>query len=178
MQIINYTISALVLIFVVLLFLRAALPHTEAPLADGKELTPEELEFKISVLAMNSTALSPRGGGVGIRSAARTIRRFYGRMRREAYGRADDFERAMLGARRDIDEAIAKVESRSSKFFALPHKGGYPRIYTLCALMVSRSGGYISLDDIRRAVEITNRHSPLGIEELQAAEYMLKACYL
>lgn len=178
MQIINYTVSALVLIFVVLLFLRAALPHTEAPLADGKELPPEELEFKISVLAMNSTTFSPRGGGVGIRGAARTIRRFYGRMRREAYGRADDFERAMLSARRDIDEAIAEVESRSSKFFALPHKGGHPRIYTLCALMISGSGGYISLDDIRRAVEITNRHSPLGIEELQAAEYMLKACYL
>lgn len=178
MQIINYTISALVLLIVVLLFLRAALPHAEAPIAESGELTPKELEFKISVLAMNSTTLSPRGGGVGIRRASRTLRRFYRRMSRKGNGPTDGFERIMLGARAEIERAIEEVESRSSGFFSLPHKGGYPRVYTLCLLLVSGGGGYIGSREIRRAIEITNEHSALGIDELKALEYMLKACYI
>ena len=178
MQIINYTVSALVLLFVVLLFLRAALPHTEAPSADIKELTPEELEFKVAVLAMNSASVSPRGGGIGIRGAARRLRRFYARMLREAYGRTEDFERVLLKAREDTERAVREVESESERFFVLPHKGGIPRVYALCSLLISGSGGYAGFEEIKKAVRITNEYSPLSIEEIKVMESMLKACYI
>ena len=175
MQIVNYTVSAIILLVLVLLFLKAALPHAKPPVLIPKRLPPSELKHRVKVLAMNSLVLTRSGGGVSAYAASREIRRFFSACDKSG-AHSGDAERMILSRREDIERLLCAAEKSAPEFFALPHKGNYPRLYSLCMLLCCGDGACIDRETVEDAIAVTNECSPLSAKEILFFGDMLKLC--
>lgn len=176
----NYVISTALLLFMIMLFIRSVLPRSPALDEPVHESDKKSSSFKIEVLSMNSSETSPRGGGIDIHSSVREIKRFFrAAEKRLALGdRIEDFEKRMILSREIITGAMTAAEKAAAKFFGLPHREKYPRLYELCFRMVADNGGYVDGDTVKNAVTLYNRHSPLRFEEIRLLKPMLAFCLI
>ena len=174
----NYIVSAATLLLVIILFVRTVLPRSAASMTLADEIDPKTTEFRLTVLSMNSTDYTRRGGGLAVRQPIKEVKKFlkYAEKKLKAGKRLENFEQTIYKNISAVKRAIDIVEKQSPLFFGLPHCGNYPRLYELCSLIVKGNGGYADKTSLQSAVNIFNEHSPLLYCEILALKAMLTFC--
>lgn len=176
----NYIISAFALLLTVLLFIKSVLPRSVPPLTVEDEINPKALEFKLTVLAINSVNYKRRGGGLNLSCISKPINRLFKSVEKKcrAGSVVHDFERRIYVHKRQICEALSEVEKACFSFYSLPHCNKYPRLYDFCSMLIKFNGGYIDSELLNRGAEIFNEHSPFLFSEITAMKAMLQYCLL
>ena len=107
----NYIVSAATLLLVIILFVRTVLPRSAASMTLADEIDPKTTEFRLTVLSMNSTDYTRRGGGLAVRQPIKEVKKFlkYAEKKLKAGKRLESFEQTIYKNISAVKRAIRAV---------------------------------------------------------------------
>ncbi len=161
-----YFISALLLLFGILILYMAVMPVGEPNLELLGVMTEQELLVKIADLA---TAMKSDEGtsAFSMRLIRKTIERAYKNLCDKPPEKLFDFERWIFDNYYKLNEVMTEQKKLMTRYNKLIGYKNMPRIYCLASLIVKGSGGAVSDKLIGRCIDTFNEILPLRYEETE-----------
>ena len=142
-------------------------------------LTGEKLGYVMTALAFSSKKIG-KGNGISLQTVKKRL--ICARESIENLLRSgeilEDCEKTFYDNFSYIYQAFSKAQAAKGMFRSLPHTGKLPRLYSFCELLVKSTGGLISEDSVRSAVNTYSAETPFTFAEIAMLGDMLRVALL